>query len=51
MAASPELSIMEACVDIIKTVGFPIFVSCWLLLRTDKRLDKIIELMSGKGRG
>ena len=31
--------------NFIQQVGFPIAVALWLLWRTDKRLDKIAELI------
>ena len=31
--------------DFIQQVGFPIAVALWLLMRTDKRLDKIADLI------
>lgn len=30
--------------EILERLGFPIVVSLWLLFRTDKKLDKIIEI-------
>lgn len=33
-------------VGILEKVGFPIFVTFFLLMRTDKRLDKIVELQN-----
>lgn len=48
--AGVELSAVEAAADLIKTVGFPIVVAGWLLWRTDKRLDRIIDIL-GEKRG
>lgn len=30
-------------VEVIKTTGFPIFIACWLLIRTEKKLDKLCD--------
>ena len=32
--------------DFIQQVGFPIAVALWLLLRTDKKLDKLTDAMN-----
>jgi len=31
--------------QLLERVGFPILVAVWFMLRQDKRLDKIIELL------
>lgn len=50
MTGGVDLSLVEAGAELLKSVGFPIFVACWLLFRTDKRLDKIVELITEKKR-
>lgn len=32
-------------IELVKTLGFPIAVACWLLLRTDKRLEHMHEML------
>ena len=32
-------------VQVVQQVGFPIAVAVWLLWRTDKRLDKMAEIL------
>jgi hypothetical protein len=36
--------IWKEILPVLERVGFPIVVACFLLFRTDKRLDKIIDL-------
>lgn len=36
---------LESLIEILKQVGFPVFVACWFMFRTDKRLDRIIDLL------
>lgn len=39
-----SLAIWKEIIPVLEKVGFPIVVACWLLFRTDKKLDKIVEL-------
>ena len=32
-------------IDVIRQVGFPAAVALWLLWRTDKRLDRLAEIL------
>ena len=41
-----EYPILKPVGDLIAQVGFPIFVTCWILARTDKRMDRLAEIMS-----
>jgi len=50
MTGSVEISAFEAIVELIKTVGFPIFVALWFMLRTDKKLDALMELTRERRR-
>ncbi|GAB1376781.1 hypothetical protein MASR1M48_16330 [Lactococcus petauri] len=36
---------VDSIVKIINAVGFPIVVAIWFMWRSDKRQDKIIELV------
>jgi hypothetical protein len=36
----------EQSLEAIKVVGFPVIVCLWFMLRQDKRLDKINDLLS-----
>lgn len=36
---------VDAIVKIINAVGFPIVVAVWFMWRSDKRQDKLIELV------
>lgn len=40
-----EQEVIDGLLKVLQIVGFPAFFACWLLYRTDKRLDKIIELL------
>ena len=33
-------------IQLIQTVGFPIVVACWLLFKTDKRLEQQTEALN-----
>ena len=37
---------LDQVIKVIQTLGFPIFVCIWFMYRTDKRLDKMIELIN-----
>ena len=36
---------MDGFVKVIQQVGFPIFVAIWLLYRTDKKLEKMTDVL------
>lgn len=36
---------MKEAVEFIKMVGFPAFVCIWFMLRTDRKLDKLADLI------
>ena len=36
---------MEQWVAIINQVGFPIFVTCWFLFRSDRRDEEMLRLI------
>ncbi len=38
---------IEQIVEFIKDVGFPIFVSTYLLIRIEKKLDQVIIAING----
>lgn len=40
-----EQGLLEGLINIINTVGFPIFVAIWFMYRSDKRQDKLIDLV------
>jgi hypothetical protein len=40
-----EANMTNEIVEIIKDLGFPIAVALWFMFRTDKKLDKVIELL------
>lgn len=37
---------MEEAFVFIKEIGFPIFVAWWLLTRLEKRVDRVMELLT-----
>jgi hypothetical protein len=39
------MSAMDKVAELVKTLGFPIVIACWLLYRTDKRLEKAADLL------
>ena len=40
-----DISALDAFMKFVSTLGFPIFVAVWLLLRTDKLLKEIIDYL------
>lgn len=38
-----EITAMQAFIEVVKQVGFPVVVACWFMFRTDKRLDALKE--------
>lgn len=45
MAAPVEVSMLDAIVQLIQTVGFPIFVAGWFMFRMEKKLDENREAL------
>ncbi len=43
--AAPELSIFEASIQFIQTVGFPIFVAGWFMFRMEKKFDALTDVV------
>jgi len=39
------MDIAQPYIQIIQQVGFPIFVCVWLLSRTDKKIEKMTEVL------
>ena len=34
---------MDAFINLIEKLGYPIFVSLWFMLRFDRKVDKLLE--------
>lgn len=43
-----ELSLIEACIELIKQLGFPVFVAGWFMLRLEKRLEALTDAVTGR---
>ena len=41
---------IDQIAQLIKDVGFPIFVSAYLLIRIEKKLDQVISAINGNPR-
>ena len=41
---------IDQIAQLIKDVGFPIFVSAYLLIRIEKKLDQVIAAINGNPR-
>ena len=35
--------LIKNAVELLKQVGFPIFVACWFMFRTDRRIDNLTK--------
>lgn len=41
--SNPEISQIDAVMDMVKTLGVPTVALFWLLWRTDRRIDRLTE--------
>lgn len=41
-----EPSLLAAGIDVLKQVGFPVFVACWFMFRTDKKLEDLTHAIN-----
>lgn len=41
-----EETTIKGAIEVLKQVGFPIFVASWFMLRTDKRLEALTRAVN-----